>query len=130
MADGRILIVEDEPAIQLALSGLLRREGYQVVSAGSGREAFEHLEREEFDLVLTDLSLGDGATGMDVLRRSKQARPGASVLMITAFGSEHVAEEARRHGADGYVPKPFDNAEIRAAVRAAVARARASARAR
>ncbi len=44
--------------------------------------------------------------------------------MITAYGSEHVAEEAVRHGADGYVPKPFDNNEIRAAVRAAVARAR------
>jgi CheY-like chemotaxis protein len=43
MADGRILIVEDEPAIQLALSGLLRREGYEVIPAASGHEAFDRI---------------------------------------------------------------------------------------
>jgi CheY-like chemotaxis protein len=121
---GRILIVEDEPAIQLALCGLLRREGYEVAQASSGGEAFARLAAEAFDLVLTDLSLGDGVSGMDVLRRSKAAHPDTAVVMITAYGSEPVAEEAVRAGADGYVPKPFDDAEIRAAVRRAVTRAR------
>jgi DNA-binding response OmpR family regulator len=113
---GRILIVEDEPAIQLALSGLLRRDGHTVTTASSGKEAFAKLEAEALDLVLTDLSLGDGVTGMDVLRHAKRQRSGAAVVMITAFGSEHVAEEAVRAGADGYVPKPFNNHEIRAEV--------------
>jgi two-component system response regulator PilR (NtrC family) len=118
---GSILIVEDEPGIELALRGLLRRDGYVVSAVGSGREAFEQIERKQFDLILTDLSLGDGVTGMDVLQRSKQANPETAVIMITAYGSEHVAEQAVRAGADAYVPKPFDNDEIREAVRRALA---------
>ena len=118
---GRILIVEDEPAIQLALSGLLRRVGYEIQTANSGSEAFKKVESEPLDLVLTDLSLGDGATGMDVLRHVKKHQPETPVVMITAYGSEHVARDAVRAGADGYVPKPFNNDEIRAEVARVIA---------
>ena len=57
----RLLIVEDERAIRLALSGLLRREGYEVEQAEAGAEAIRRLAAEPFDLVLTDLALGEGA---------------------------------------------------------------------
>ena len=63
-----ILVVEDERAIQIALSGLLRREGYEVEMASSGDEAIAKIEDGLFDLVLTDLSLGKGATGMRCCR--------------------------------------------------------------
>jgi DNA-binding NtrC family response regulator len=120
----RILIVEDESAIQLALSGLLRREGYEVELAGSGEEALSQLAASPFDLVLTDLALGRGASGMDVLKGAKRLRPETVVVMITAHGSEKIAVEAMKNGAEDYVPKPFDNDEIRLVVQRALERTR------
>ena len=110
--NARILLVEDEKALQLALSGLLRRQGYEVEVAGTGEDAFSQLDDASFDLVLTDLALGRGASGMDVLRRTKELRPETVVVMITAHGAERVAVEAMKAGADDYVPKPFDNDEL------------------
>jgi DNA-binding NtrC family response regulator len=120
----RVLIVEDEPAIQLALSGLLRRQGYEVEQARTGDEAIEKVRAGAFDLVLTDIALGEGPSGMDVLRASKETRPEAPVVMITAHGSEKLAVEAMKAGAEDYVPKPFDNDEIRLVVARALERTR------
>ena len=120
----RILVVEDERAIQLALSGLLRRAGYDVSIAGTGDAAIESLMESAFDLVLTDLALGRGPSGMDVLRTAKQVRPETMVVMITAHGSEEIAVEAMKSGAEDYVPKPFDNDEIRLVVQKALERTR------
>jgi DNA-binding NtrC family response regulator len=122
--NARILLVEDEKAIQLALSGLLRREGYEVEVVGTGDDAIASLRDAAFDLVLTDLALGRGASGMDVLRTAKELRPETVVVMITAYGSERVAVEAMKGGAEDYVPKPFDNDEIRLVVRRALERTR------
>jgi DNA-binding NtrC family response regulator len=120
----RILVVEDERAIQLALCGLLRRQGYEVDVAGSGNEAISAVRANAFDLVLTDLALGRGADGMDVLRFAKKLRPECAVVMITAHGSEAIAVEAMKSGAEDYVPKPFDNDEIRLVVQRALDRTR------
>ncbi len=120
----RVLIVEDEAAIRLALSGLLRREGYDVEQADSGEPAIARLRTDAFDLVLTDLALGAGASGMDVLRAVKEFQPDTPVVMITAHGSEKIAVEAMKAGASDYVPKPFDNDEIRLVVRRALDRTR------
>lgn len=112
----KILVVEDEHAIRLALKGLLRREGHEVSLAENGDVAIEILREEVFDLVITDLALGRGKSGMDVLRAAKEARPETGVVMITAHGSEKIAVEAMKAGADDYVPKPFDNDELRVVV--------------
>ena len=77
-----------------------------------------------YDLVLTDLALGHGATGMDVLKRVKELRSETAVVMITAHGNEKIAVEAMKAGAEDYVPKPFDNDEIRVIVRRAIDRHR------
>jgi DNA-binding NtrC family response regulator len=122
----RILIVEDERAIRLALSGLLRREGYETNQAESGEEAIRALDKEAYDFVLTDLALGSGASGMEVLRSAKERQPETPVVMITAHGNEKIAVEAMKLGADDYVPKPFDNDEIRLVVRRALERTRLS----
>jgi DNA-binding NtrC family response regulator len=119
-----VLIVEDEAAIRLALSGLLGREGYRVVEADSGDAALSRLAQETIDLVLTDLALGDGPSGMDVLRKAKELHPDTPVVMITAHGNEKIAVEAMKLGADDYVPKPFDNDEIRLVVRRGLERTR------
>jgi DNA-binding NtrC family response regulator len=120
----RILVVEDERAIQLALSGLLGRAGYEVAIASSGDEAIAKLADGAYDLVLTDLALGKGASGMDVLREARRLRPETVVVMITAHGSEKIAVEAMKAGAEDYVPKPFDNEEIRLVVQRALERTR------
>jgi len=120
----RILVVEDERAIQLALSGLLGRAGYEVALAGSGHEALARLREGAYDLVLTDLALGSGPSGMDVLREARRLRPETVVVMITAHGSEKIAVEAMKAGAEDYVPKPFDNEEIRLVVQRALERTR------
>jgi DNA-binding NtrC family response regulator len=120
----RVLVVEDERAIQLALSGLLRREGYDVAVADSAESALAQLREEPADLVLTDLALGQGRSGMDLLREVKASRPETAVVMITAHGSEKVAVQAMKAGAQDYVPKPFDNDEIRIVVQRALERTR------
>ena len=103
----RVLIVEDEAAIRLALSGLLRRQGYQVSQAESGEKAIAALQGELFDLVITDLALGAGPSGMDVLREARSLHPGLPVVMITAHGSVERAVEAMRNGAADFITKPF-----------------------
>src|SRR5262249_25338009 len=112
----RVLVVEDEAGIRLALTGLLRREGYEVVQCECGADALAQLEAGAFDFVLTDLALGDGPSGLDVLRRARERQPETPIVMITAHGSEKIAVEAMKLGAEDYVPKPFDNDEIRLVV--------------
>jgi two-component system response regulator PilR (NtrC family) len=115
-----ILLVEDEPGIQLAIRGLLRREGHTTEVASTGSEAVELLADSAFDLVLTDLSLSDDMTGLDLVRYVRENRPGTPVVLITAYGSEHIAREAVEAGVFDYVPKPFNNDELRAVVRRAI----------
>ena len=118
----RILLVEDEPGIQLAMKGLLRREGYDLHVAGSGMEALDRLGSGAFDLLLTDLSLPDGVSGLDLARHVKQEALGVPVILITAYGSERIAQEASDAGVLDYVPKPFNNEQVREVVRRALAR--------
>jgi len=120
----RILIVEDEQAIALALSGLLRKQGHDVAVVHDAPSAIAKAQAGGFDLILTDLALGRGGSGMDVLAASREAHPGVPVLMITAHGSEKIAVQAIKAGAEDYVPKPFDNDEIRLAVSRALDRTR------
>ncbi|HVN86915.1 MAG TPA: sigma-54 dependent transcriptional regulator [Candidatus Binatia bacterium] len=113
---GRILVVDDERAMQLALRGLLSREGYAVETAGSGEEAVRKIEAGDFHLVITDLSM-TGMDGLQVLQHARAFDPDLAVVMITAYGSEKIAVEAMKSGAADYIPKPFDNDEMRVLVR-------------
>jgi DNA-binding NtrC family response regulator len=119
-----LLVVEDERAIQIALAGLLGRAGYEVSIAAGGADAIAMLETAAYDLVLTDLALGSGPSGMEVLEKVKALRPETAVVMITAHGSEKIAVEAMKAGAEDYVPKPFDNDQIRLVVSRALDRTR------
>jgi DNA-binding NtrC family response regulator len=113
---GRILVVDDEKALVLALKGLLSKEGYQVETAGSGEEALRRIDTGDFHVVITDLSM-NGIGGMQVLERAHSIDPDLAVIMITAYGSEKIAVQAMKLGAADYIPKPFDNDELRVVVR-------------
>src|SRR5256712_2439442 len=113
---GRVLVVDDEKAMVLALKGLLTKEGYQVETAGSGEEALRRMGPGSLHVVITDLSM-NGVGGMQVLEHAKRVDPDLAVVMITAYGSEKIAVQAMKLGAVDCGPKPFDNVELRLVVR-------------
>ncbi|MGH7913990.1 MAG: sigma-54-dependent transcriptional regulator, partial [Candidatus Binataceae bacterium] len=113
---GRLLIIDDEHGILVALKGLFGKEGYEVETAESGEEALTKAKAGLFHVIITDLSL-QGMSGLDLMRSVRQIDPGCAVLMITAYGTQRIAVEAMKAGAEDYLPKPFDNDELRIKVR-------------
>jgi two-component system, NtrC family, nitrogen regulation response regulator GlnG len=113
---GRLLIVDDERSIRFALGGLFRKEGYEVETAESGEQALELVKAGLFHVIITDLSM-KGMSGLDLLRALRELDQGCAVLMITAYGTQRIAVEAMKAGAEDYLPKPFDNDELRIKVR-------------
>jgi len=109
---GRLLVVDDERGILVALKGLFGKEGYEVETAESGEEALARVKAGPFDVIITDLSL-QGMSGLDLMRSVRQLDPRCAVLMITAYGTQRIAVEAMKAGAEDYLPKPFDNDELR-----------------
>jgi len=109
---GRILAVDDELDMLTLLKMMV--EGYtdhQVTVTNSPLEAKDILEREQFDVILTDLKM-PGLDGMELLEAVKQKDEDALVLVITAFGSLETAEEAMAKGAFDYITKPFRKEQI------------------
>ena len=106
-----ILVVDDELSMRELLDYMLNREGYQVTCAEDGRKAIRLLEKNQYDLLLCDIKLGD-ISGLDVLRASKKSSQDTIVILISAYASTETAVEAMNEGAYDYVPKPFDKDEL------------------
>jgi DNA-binding NtrC family response regulator len=104
--DERILIVDDDAEITAAVTGLLGRRGYRVVSAETGAAALDAVRNETIGLVLLDVRLG-AEDGLDLLPPLKALRPEMSVIILTGKGTVDNAFEALRRGADYYVEKPI-----------------------
>jgi len=115
----RILVVDDEPSMREMLGIMMRKEGFQVVTAETRAGAGDALQREAFDIVITDLRLPDG-DGLEVLRQAKTAFPESLAIVMTAFGSHEMNVAAIRLGADAYLTKPFDVEELKLVVRGVV----------
>jgi putative two-component system response regulator len=107
----RILVVDDEPAITVALAKKLRREGYDCLTASSGEEALRRLATAELDLVVTDVRM-PGMSGIELLQEIKRRDNDIQVVMMTAYTDIGFAVEALRHKADDYLLKPFNLAEL------------------
>ncbi len=112
----RILIVDDDKLVRWSLIEVLNKNGYEATSTETGEEAINKIEDVKFDLVITDLRL-PGIGGFEVLNRVKEINPSTKVIMITAYGSEGVANEAREKGAELFVNKPFEINRIREEVK-------------
>jgi two-component system, OmpR family, KDP operon response regulator KdpE len=117
----RVLVVDDDPAIQRAVGIGLRARGYEVLPARDGRTAVQACEQDEPDVVLLDLGLPD-LSGVEVLRKVR-ARNQVPVIVLSARHGSDDKVEALDVGADDYVTKPFGMEELLARVRAAVRRA-------
>jgi two-component system response regulator FlrC len=114
---GSILVVDDEPAMRLLLSSVLKDEGHDVTAAASGEEALQLIATRHFHLVLTDLKM-PGISGLELLAQVTRDDPGTAVIILTAFGTVEGAVEAMRNGAVHYLLKPLANPdELRFTVR-------------
>ncbi len=107
-----ILIVDDELSMREFLELMLSKEGYQVTCAENGRMANKKIEKNSYDLILCDIRLGD-ISGLDVLRKAKTVNTNTIVIMISAYATAENAVEAMNDGAYDYLPKPFDNKELK-----------------
>jgi two-component system alkaline phosphatase synthesis response regulator PhoP len=117
----RILIIEDEPGLRLTLSDRLRSEGYRVDTAGDGEEGFMRARGEPFDLILLDVMLPK-RSGFDVCRDLRREGCETPVLMLTARGEVADRIVGLKLGADDYLVKPFEMAELLARVEARLRR--------
>jgi DNA-binding NtrC family response regulator len=108
----KILVVDDEaPVRDIIRKGLSQMGGFSVEVAQSGPEAIEKIERDVFDLVLTDLKM-PGMDGLELLKTIKGTRPEVMVILMTAYGTIETAVEAMRIGANDYITKPIDLNEL------------------
>ncbi|MBU4288980.1 MAG: sigma-54 dependent transcriptional regulator, partial [Proteobacteria bacterium] len=114
-----ILVVDDELSMREFLELMLSREGYKVSCAESGKKAISMINQKHFDLLLCDIRIGD-ISGIDVLRAAKKQNPHTVVIMISAYASAETAVEAMNEGAYDYVPKPFDNEELKQTIKKAL----------
>jgi two-component system, NtrC family, response regulator PilR len=121
----KILIVDDERSLRDVLGIMLKRAGYDVSVASDGDEAIARIEKELFDLVITDLKMPKTG-GLDVLKAVKDASPDSVVLIITAFASAESAVEAMKLGAYDYLTKPFQVDEVQLIIRNALEKRRLS----
>ena len=117
----RILLVDDEPAVQTLLAYPLRKDGYEVVSATDGRQALDAFAGGRFDLVVLDIMLPK-IDGIEVCRRLR-SKSQVPIIMLTAKDDEIDKVVGLEMGADDYITKPFSVREFRSRVRAALRRA-------
>jgi CheY-like chemotaxis protein len=107
----RILVVDDESDMRMALGNVLSRGGHKVFEAGDGPTALDFLEAEGADLVLLDMRL-PGMDGVQILKKLRERDTETPVVMVTGYGSLESAVEVMQLGASHYLAKPFSNQEL------------------
>ncbi len=117
-----VLVVDDEPLIRWAVREGLESAGYEVIEAGTAREALASLDGHPVHVALLDVRLPD-SNDLCLLRRFRSERPACRVIMMTAHGTPELLAQALNEGAFGTVSKPFDMSGMIDLVRAAGAAA-------
>ena len=119
MQKNKILVVDDEHLIRWSLEQNLKKQGYDVTTAGSGEDALRLMQDDSPDLVLLDVQL-PGLNGMEVLERIKEFDEEVIVIMVTALGVLETAVKAMRLGAFDYINKPFNLDELAIVIKKAL----------
>lgn len=102
----KILVIDDEKITLKNLEHVLKKEGYDVTATDSGVEALNFIEKQEFDIVLTDIKM-EKVDGFEILKRCKSLYPDTEVIMITGYATVENAVAAMKQGAFYYIAKPF-----------------------
>jgi DNA-binding response OmpR family regulator len=113
-----ILVIEDDDIMLKAIRNILRKDGHEVVTAKDGKEAFEKLDEEEYDVVITDLMM-PYANGLEVVSRlrSNPLKRHVGIIVCSSVGNEETITEAFRLGADDYLKKPIMAGELMIRIR-------------
>jgi DNA-binding NtrC family response regulator len=115
----RVLVVDDESIVCESCQRILQEEGYEVEAVLSGKEAFEKMRANPFDIVITDLKMPE-IDGMEVLKTIHKEYPDTIIIMITGFSTVETAVGAMKLGAFDYIPKPFTPDEVSIVVKKAL----------
>lgn len=111
MKDYNILVIDDEAAQRDVLTGYLKKRGYKISSASSGKEGIENVRTNPVDIILSDYKMPD-LNGIEVLEQIKKINPEISFVIVTAYGTVENAVKAMRLGAFDYISKPVDLDEL------------------
>ena len=109
--NSKILLIDDEESARFGFSRYLSKIGYTVQEASCLSEAKEALQSQRFDAVLLDLNLPDGS-GLDWIIEVRESYPDIPIIIITGFGDVPIAVEAMRRGADNFLTKPVNMADL------------------
>src|SRR6202000_1386409 len=104
----RILFVDDEAGIRTTLAVILQQHGFDVTTAATVPEALEHLNHAEFDVLLSDLNIGEPGDGFTVVSAMRRIQPEAATIILTGYPDFESALTAIRNQVDDYVTKPAD----------------------
>jgi len=115
MKNFSILIVDDEKNVVNLLDKMIKKQGYVTFNASNGREALDVIDRNQIDIVITDIRMPE-LDGISLLKKIKEVDPSIEVILITAFATLETAIEALRIGARDYITKPFDLEDIMIAI--------------
>src|SRR5262245_12134442 len=107
-----ILVIDDERSMRDLLAIMLKKEGYQIHLAENGKTALNTINKNVFDLVISDIRLPD-IDGIEILKHIKKVSPETDVILITAYASKETAVLALKNGASDYIYKPFDIDEMK-----------------
>jgi DNA-binding NtrC family response regulator len=121
MSKKRILVVDDDESLRRVMQMQLEEAGYEVLAASQAQDALALMEDTTPSLVITDLKM-PGTSGLDLLRKLREAYPETTVIMITAFGTVSTAVEAMKAGAYDYITKPVDYEQLMLVVNRAMER--------
>jgi len=112
MTKPRVLFVDDEPGIRTTLSAILQMHGFDVTTRGNVPEALSTIQKEQFDVLLTDLNIGQPADGFTLVSAMRRTQPDAVNVIITGYPAFETALHAIRAQVDDYFVKPADPAEL------------------
>jgi two-component system, chemotaxis family, chemotaxis protein CheY len=111
----KILVVDDAAFMRMRCTKMLTEKGFEVVEAGTGREAVEMFKTQKPDAVLLDITMPD-MDGLTALKEMKAVDANARVAMVTAMGQQSIVMEALKAGAKDFVVKPFEADRIMQAI--------------
>ena len=115
----RILLADDDPSLRRVVQFKLQKNGYEVVAVADGRQALEHLEREPYDLLLSDIKM-PGVDGIELLEKARERRSELKVILMTAHATVSQAVQAVKLGAFDYITKPFEDDQLFKAIEKAL----------
>ncbi|MFH0930927.1 MAG: sigma-54 dependent transcriptional regulator [Candidatus Zixiibacteriota bacterium] len=116
MEKAKIMVIDDEESMCRFMQIMLQKEGYEVTSTVSSKEALEEIKNKNYDLVIADLMMPE-MNGLELLSRAKSISPNINFIVMTAYASVDTAIEALKKGAFDYITKPFKVDEIKIAIK-------------